>query len=306
MSLLELLSEDRLLLLDGAMGTELASAGLEMGGQNCLSHPAAVLAVHTSYLDCGVDLLITNTLTMNRVYIETQHLTSEDGPIDVRKVNIAGARLARAAADGGKDKPVFVLGDLSPTGQMLAPLGPLTEAAAYAAYFEQATALLIGGVDGFLIETMYDLNEAVCALSACREVAAGLPALVSMSYRTAARGGRTLMGNTARMCAEVLEQEGAAAIGANCGDVTPQELAGIVETLRNTTHLPVLAQPNAGLPVLKGRRTVFEMAPKTFAEGMAQCLDAGARLVGGCCGTTPAHIRALAEVLEARIATGTG
>jgi 5-methyltetrahydrofolate--homocysteine methyltransferase len=304
MSLLEVLSEDRPLLLDGAMGTQLAAARLEMGGQNCLSHPTAVLAVHASYVECGVDLLITNTLTMNRVYIETHHLTSEEGPIDVREVNIAGARLARAAAERATHKPVYVLGDLSPTGQMLAPLGPLTEMAAYAAYFEQATALVIGGVDGFLIETMYDLNEAVCALRACREVAMGLPAMVSMTFRTAARGGRTLMGNTARRCAETLEQEGAAVIGANCGDVTPVELAGIVETLCSTTRLPVLVQPNAGLPKLQGRQTVFEMDPETFAEGMAQCLDAGARLVGGCCGTTPAHIRALAGVLKARVTSG--
>jgi 5-methyltetrahydrofolate--homocysteine methyltransferase len=305
MSLLELLSGERPILMDGAMGTELAAAGLEMGGQNCLSHPTAVLAVHHAYVQCGVDLLITNTLTMNRVYIETHHLTSEQGPLNVREVNITGARLARAAAEMSASKPVYVLGDLSTTGQLLAPLGPLTESAVYAAYFEQAAALAVGGADGFLIETMYDLNEAVLAVRACHEVAAGLPTLVSMTYRTAARGGRTLMGNTARICAQTLEKEGAAAIGANCGDVTPDQLAGIVETLCAATRRPVLVKPNAGLPKLKDEQTLFEMDPQTFAEGMARCLDAGARLVGGCCGTTPAHIEALAGVVQERSA-GTG
>jgi 5-methyltetrahydrofolate--homocysteine methyltransferase len=306
MSLRELLADDKPKLMDGAMGTELAAAGWQMGGQNCLSHPTAVLAVHHAYVKCGVDLLITNTLTMNRVYIETHKIATQQGPVDVREVNIAGARLARAAAEMAVDKPVYVLGDLSATGQMLAPLGPLSESEAYAAYFEQAAALAVGGVDGFLIETMYDLDEAVCALRACREVAAGLPALVSMAYRTAARGGRTLMGNTARKCAETLEAEGAAVIGANCGDVTPAQLAGIVETLCGVTGLPVLVQPNAGLPKLQGEETLFDMDPDTFAEGMAQCLDAGALWVGGCCGTTPAHIQALAGLLQARLATGTG
>jgi 5-methyltetrahydrofolate--homocysteine methyltransferase len=300
MNLVDFLSEDTPRLLDGAMGTQLAAAGLEMGGQNCLTHPTAVLAVHRAYIECGVDMLITNTLTMNRVYIEAHHVATEQGPIHVREVNIAGARLALAAAEAVSDKRVYVLGDISTTGQVLTPLGPLTEAAAYAAYFEQAGALALGGVDGFLIETMYDLQEAVLALRACREVAAGLPALVSMTYRTAERGGRTLMGNTARMCAETLEAEGAAVIGANCGDVTPYELAGIVETLCSATRLPVLVQPNAGMPKLQGAETVFDMDPQTFAEGMARCLDAGARLVGGCCGTTPAHIRALANVLQER------
>lgn len=279
-------------MLDGAMGTELAAAGLEMGGQNCLSHPEAVLAVHRSYVECGVDMLITNTLTMNRLAIEHHRLD-----VDVHDVNVAGARLARQAATGGQ----AVLGDISGTGQLLEPYGTLPEAAAYAAFYEQATALVDGGVDGFLIETMFDLHEAVVALRACRDVAKAsgrpLPAMVTMAFATPARGGRTLMGNTAKACAEALSAEGAAAIGANCGDLGPAQLAEIVATLTAATSLPVLVQPNAGTPRLEGSRTVFDLSAQAFVEGMALCLAAGARLVGGCCGTNASHIQALAALL---------
>ena len=285
MDLSQFLSSKQPILLDGAMGTQLAEAGLEMGGHNCITHPDAVLAVHQQYVDCGVDLLITNTLTMNRLYIEKQNMG-----IDVREVNLAGARLAKSAVRQGQ----YVLGDMSTTGQLLKPYGDLAEADAYEAFKEQAAILAEGGVDGYIIETMFSLKEALCALRACKEVAS-LPVIASLAFKTAAKGGRTEMGDSARQCAQALGEGGASVVGANCGDLSPSEMAEVVSAFCSATSLPVVAQPNAGKPRLAGNQTVFDMGPAEFAEGVSKCLQAGARLVGGCCGTSPAHIRAVAD-----------
>jgi 5-methyltetrahydrofolate--homocysteine methyltransferase len=277
-----------LILLDGGMGTELAKAGLEMGGQNSLTHPEAVSEVHRQYVDCGIHLLLTNTLTMNRAYIESHHVE-----VDVRQVNLAGARLARAAVREGQ----YVLGNLTSTGRMLQPLGDLSEAEAYDAYHEQASILAEGGVDGLIIETMFDLREALCALRACKK-AADLPILVSMAFSTPARGGRTIMGNSARDCAAALADAGATVVGSNCGDLDPLQQAEIVAAMHAACSLPILVEPNAGKPHLLAGETHFEMTPEDFVTGMQRCIDAGARLVGGCCGTSPAHIRLLAEQMH--------
>lgn len=275
------------ILLDGAMGTELAEAGLEMGGQNCITHPDGVLAIHRAYVACGVDLIITNTLTMNRIYIESHNLD-----VDVRDVNLAGAGLAGKAVREGQ----YVLGDMGSTGKMMEPYGDLARKEALKAFREQAKLLAEGGVDGLIIETMFDLQEALCALEACKSVT-DLPVIASISFNTTQKGGRTIMGNSARDCAQGLAEAGASAVGANCGDLDPFQMAGIVAIMQEATSIPVLAQPNAGKPRLVEKQTVFDMSPSDFAEGVYQCAQAGARLVGGCCGTTPAHIRALADRL---------
>jgi 5-methyltetrahydrofolate--homocysteine methyltransferase len=282
MLLAEFLVSRAPILFDGAMGTQLAAAGLEMGGQNNLSHPDQVLAVHRGYVAAGCHLLITNTLTMNRIYIETHGVG-----VDVREVNLAGVRLARAATTGGQ----FILGDLSSTGALLAPHGDYSEARFEEAFREQAACLAEGGVDGFSVETMFDLREALCAVRACREVS-WLPVLATIAFRTPQRGGRTIMGDRAADCAVRLAGAGASAVGANCGDLSPLEMAAVVAEMRAACALPVIAQPNAGKPELIGERTVFRMGPAEFAEGITACLRSGASLVGGCCGTTPEHIRA--------------
>ncbi|MHC4061764.1 MAG: homocysteine S-methyltransferase family protein, partial [Planctomycetota bacterium] len=187
----------------------------------------------------------------------------------------------------------------SSTGQLLEPYGSYKESQFYDAFIEQAKVLAEAGVDGFIIETMFDLREALCALRACKENFQ-LPVIVSIAFATEERGGRTMMGNSAEDCAVQLTEAGADAIGANCGSIDPAQMAAVVSVIKPATKLPVLAQPNAGKPKLVGDRTVFEMAPAAFAAGIRKCLNAGARLVGGCCGTTPEHIRAVAEVLKAK------
>jgi len=183
------------------------------------------------------------------------------------------------------------------TGQLLEPYGDYTEAHFLETFREQAGILAEAGVDGLIIETMTDLREAVCALRACKETAA-LPVLVSMAFTTDMNGGRTVMGNSAEECARALAEAGADAVGANCGSLDPRETAAVVALLSKATTLPILAQPNAGKPRLVQGRTVFDMPPEVFAAGMAECIAAGARILGGCCGTTRDHIRALAPIIQ--------
>ncbi|MBN1518412.1 homocysteine S-methyltransferase family protein [Candidatus Sumerlaeota bacterium] len=275
------------ILIDGAMGTQLALAGLDMGGQNCIQHPDEVLAVHKRYCEAGCDLLITNTLTMNRIYLETHNVN-----IDVKEVNLAGARIAKNAAGEGR----YVLGDISSTGQLLEPYGEYTEDQCCETFKEQAEFLLAGGVDGFIVETMLDLREALCAVRACRDVA-DVPVLASLSFNTTANGGRTIMGNTAREIAVAMADAGAAAVGANCGDLDPRETAVIVSFMKQAVSIPIMAQPNAGKPRLADGHTVFDLTPEDFAAGIQECITAGASLVGGCCGTSPDHIRCIAKAI---------
>ena len=282
------LNKQEIILLDGAMGTQLDRFGLMSRGRNNLDAPEAVLKIHREYAQCGCDVLTTNTLTMNRIYIETHNVG-----VSVRDVNRAGAELARQAVDEHQ----YVLGDISSTGQLLEPYGTYKESQFYDAFKEQAEILAVSGVDGFIIETMFDLREAMCALRACKDNFS-LPVIVSIAFTTETKGGRTIMGNSAEDCAKRLADAGADVIGANCGDLDPAQMAVVVSVLHSATSLPVLAQPNAGRPKLVGNETVFEMPPAPFAAGITECLRAGARLVGGCCGTTPEHIRAVAGLLN--------
>jgi len=275
-------------LLDGAMGTELDKRGLMSRSQNNLINPEVVLEIHREYAQCGCHILTTNTLTMNRIYLETHHLN-----VGVKEVNQAGAQLAGQAA--GKNQ--YVLGDISSTGQLLEPYGTYKKSEFYDSFKEQAEILAKARVDGFIIETMFDLREALCALRACKENFP-LPVIVSMAFAIETKGGRTIMGNTAEECATKLTDAGADVIGVNCGKLDPSQMAVVVSLLKSATSLPILAQPNAGKPKLVNNQTVFDMSPKDFVVGIAKCLNAGAHLVGGCCGTSPKHIRAVANMLK--------
>jgi len=287
---IDLIRTDNKVLLDGAMGTELDKHGLVSQSHNNLTNPEVVLEIHRAYAESGCHVLITNTLTMNRIYIETHHLN-----IGVEEVNQAGVQLAKQAA--GENH--YVLGDISSTGQLLLPYGSYKESQFYDTFREQAGILEEARVDGFIIETMFDLQEALCALRACKDEFSH-PVIVSMAFSTETKGGRTIMGNTAVECGTKLTDAGADVIGVNCGDLNPSQMAVVVSMLKSATSLPILAQPNAGKPKLVNNRTLFNMDPKDFATGIAKCLDAGAHLVGGCCGTTPEHIRTLANLLNER------
>lgn len=289
MDFLRFINNKKPVLFDGAMGTQLARLGLELNSGLCnLSHPDQVLQVHKSYVESGAQVITTNTFIMNPIYLKTHNVD-----IDMVKVNQAGVRLAKEA------KALYVLGDIGPTGQLLEPFGPYTESDFIEGYKEQGTVLAESGVDGFIIETMMDLREALCALKACKAISS-LPVVVTFTLSVKSSGGRTLMGQTMAECAAAVKEEGGDVIGINCGELDPEEIAEVVAELKSKTDLPVLAQPNAGKPKLVNGKTVYDMTPEVFAEGILKCLDAGATLVGGCCGTTPEHIREVVRVLETK------
>ena len=287
MNLSEALKKKDIILLDGAIGTELDKHGIMGRASNNLENPEVVLKIQREYAGCGCDAITANTLTMNRIYIETHNVG-----VSVEDVNRAGVELARKAAREGQ----YVLGNMSSTGQMLEPYGTYKESQFYDTFKEQAGILVDCGIDGFLIETVFDLREAVCAVRACKGNFP-LPIIVSIAFSTEEKGGRTMMGDTAEQCAKGLTDSGADVIGANCGSIDPSQMAMIVSILKSATSLPVLAQPNAGKPELVGDETIFKMGPDDFAKGIGECISAGAQIVGGCCGTTPEHIRAVAGLL---------
>jgi 5-methyltetrahydrofolate--homocysteine methyltransferase len=281
----QLLQAPGYIILDGATGTELDKLGNYTRCENNLINPENVIRVHKDYISAGSIAVVTNTLTMNRVFIESHKLD-----IDIIDVNLAGVKLAREAiGDQG-----YVLGNLSATGQMLEPYGEYTEKEFLEAFAEQARILNEGGIDGFLIETMFDLREAVCALNACKKIS-DIPVLVCVAYNTEKNGGRTIMGNSAEECARILSNEGADTIGANCGNIDPFQMAEIIQILAGSTKLPVIAEPNAGKPKLINGNTIFDMDPSTYSDGLVKCMQAGAKILGGCCGTTPDHIRSFSK-----------
>ena len=288
MCFLEMLNDEKVIIFDGAIGTEMARRGLDTGAGVNLTNPQAIESLHKDYASLGIDCLITNSFIMNRISMETKKMD-----VDIREVNLAAVKLARSAA--GENQYVF--GDIGPSGKLLEPYGDYSEVQFYDNFKEQALILNEGKVDGIIIETMTDLREAVCALKAVKDNV-DLPVIVSLSFTSAEKGGRTMMGNNVEDIAQTLEKNGADVIGANCGELVPLDMARLASLYKQYTDLPVLIQPNAGLPRLVNGNTVYEMTPQDFADGVAECIENGATLVGGCCGTTIEHIRAVVEKVK--------
>lgn len=287
---LEAVREGRLLVFDGAMGTQLEERGLHPGPDWNVKDPEKVIDVHRSYAAAGADVLLTNTLTANRLALERAGEADKVG-----EYNGAGVRICREAAG----ERAYVAGDMTSTGQMLEPYGDFTEEQFYEVFAEQARALAGAGADLIIIETMTDLSETVVAIKACK-AATTLPVVGSISFDWGAAGPRTMMGNDIASCASEMVSAGADVIGTNCGGVTPEQAAQIIAEMRRHTDAPLIAQPNAGLPELIDGRAEFNLSPEVFADGLGKCLEAGARLLGGCCGTTPRHIAALRSMVDKR------
>jgi len=293
-TLLEALRERRLV-CDGAMGTQLMLAGLANG--DCgelwnLTHPERVLKIQRNYVEAGADCLITNTFGGSRLMLK-RHGHAED----LAAINQAGARIAREAFG---DRPGFVLGDMGPLGALLEPYGELSHADAQAAYEEQARALVAGGVDAIIIETQTALEELGVAIDAAK--AAGAPCIIaSLAYDLSADKlfYVTMMGVTPERAAEFAEERGAHIIALNCGTGMDMNGAALVaRQYRGSCNIPVMVQPNAGLPVLENMKAVYKQLPADMAQGVPAALEAGANIIGSCCGSTPDHTRAIREVVE--------
>ncbi|MCU0505089.1 MAG: homocysteine S-methyltransferase family protein [Chloroflexi bacterium] len=278
-------------LADGAMGTMLFAAGLESGDPPeawNVERPDAVRAIHRAYLDAGSRIVLTNTFGGNRLRLGMHGLAER-----VTELDRAGAELLRAEVDAAGGT-ALVAGDIGPSGGIMAPLGALGHDEAVEVFAEQAAALVAGGVDVVWIETMSDLAEVRAAVEAVRRVAPGIPLIATMTFDTR---GNTMMGVTPAQAVAALTAWGADAVGGNCGN-GPDELIPVIAAMRDAAPGAVLvAKPNAGVPVVEGDRVVYRATPGAMAADALLLRDAGATFLGGCCGSSPAHLAAIAQAL---------
>lgn len=283
---------DRVILLDGGWSTVLWQRDVAFGSVAELANlqqPAAVTALASEYVAAGAQVLCTNTFAANEAALAARGVSA-----DVGELNAAGVRLARAVAEG---QDIAIAGAIGPSGRIVT-LGEITEQKLAASFADQAEALAGAGVDLFVLETFSELNEALVALTAIKAVCK-LPIVASLSYNAGPQRTQTIMGNEAAACAEALDEAGADAIGFNCGSGPAEALPAVV-ALRAHTRKPIWVKPNAGLPDLEDGRPVYHTPIEEFASQMARLIEAGANLVGGCCGVGPEHIKRLAPLVKKR------
>ena len=274
------------LVCDGAMGTMLMSSGVESRCPEELNliSPDTVRKVHAAYLAAGANIIETNSFGGN-----LPKMTKAGIPDQVEAVNRAAARIARDAAG---DK-VFVAGCIGPLGEFLEPLGELTREGATTIFRQQAEALAEGGVDFFIVETMYDLTEATAAVEGA--AATGLPVVCTMTFDT---NGRTMMGVSPAQALTDLRAAGAFAVGANCGVGPEETLKAIQEMHRAAPGAWLAAQPNAGIPSTEGGKTVYSVGAAEMASWASRFLESGVKILGSCCGSTPEYTRAIVNAIR--------
>ncbi len=282
------LSQGGIVITDGATGTMLQRAGLPAGAPSelwILEKPDEIRKLHRSYFNAGSDAVLTNTFGGSRLKLETNKLGDK-----VTQINRIGAQLARDVSAGKG----IVFGDIGPTGKIMEPYGPLTYSEAVDVFAEQAAALAEGGVDGFIIETMSDMNEAKAAIEGVRRVS-NLYIAVTMSFDTR---GRTMMGVKPANAAKEFLALGIDATGANCGRTLEETLTAIREMRQLFPYAVLWAKPNAGLPHMEGSDTVYDVTPEVMAEYAQKFAEQRVNFFGGCCGSTPEHIQATAKILR--------
>ena len=286
--------QEGVFLLDGAMGTQLIARGVEPGRCNDwlnVELPAMVMEIHRAYFDAGSDAVISNTFGANR-YALARHGCADK----VFQINQAGAQVARKAA--GNDR--YVLGDVGPTGDFLEPLGTLRVDDVREAYIEQVKGLVEGGVDGLIIETMTALDELEVAIEATRSAGGGLPVFASMSFDKGGAGFRTMMGVDVATAVSKMLSLDVDAIGFNCGTASLAEYIDLskayVAAKSSNASTRLFAEPNAGKPELVDGEATYRVTPEEFAAACTKIRNAGIHILGGCCGTTPNHIRAVARM----------
>ena len=277
---------------DGAMGTMLMANGLEFGDPPevwNLEHPEVIRRVQRAYADAGAQILLTNTFGGNRLRLELHGRADR-----VDELNRTAAILARVEANAA-DHPVIVAGDIGPSGQIMTAIGgTLTPEIARDVFAEQSRALAAGGVDVFWIETMSDLSETVAAIQGAKDASPDTPVIATMSFDTR---GHTMMGVTPEQAAAALLEAGASAVGGNCGN-GPDELVPVIERMRAAYPDAILvAKGNVGQPQLVGLTAQYDTSPETMADFAVLFREAGANVIGACCGSTPLHLRAMAEAL---------
>lgn len=285
------LIKKRVVLLDGGFGTELIKRGFPQGA--CpeswnVEKPGVVREIHKSYFDAGSDAVLTNSFGGSPIKLASYGLESR-----CRELNRAAALIANEVKPKGR----FVGGSMGPIGKFLKPQGEHTEPEFEDAYGEQARGLTEGKADFLLIETQYDLREALCALRGARK-ASHLPVFVTMTYNRVPRGFFTLMGNSVAQCVEAFEKEGVPAVGANC-TLDSKDMADLVRAMREKTALPIIAQANAGQPALSAETGVsYSQGMEDYVTYIPKIVENGANIIGGCCGTDPDYIKRMAGLIK--------
>jgi len=275
------------LILDGAMGSMLIDAGLTGGMASeswVIERPDEIRRVHAAFARAGAEVITTCTFGGNGLKLAAAGLAN-----NTEAINRQATRLARDSAGNRR----FVAGSIGPTGQLLMPNGPLTEKAAQKTYAEQAGILSQNGVDFFLLETFFDLQEMTTAIKGVRSVSE-LPVFATMTFQEMKRGFLTTMGNQVAASMSAMLEAGAAVVGANC-TLDSERMLALAQAIRKVVNTPILIQPNAGsLEIIDGKPHYSENAD-TFAENIHRIKSLGVEVIGGCCGTTPTHIRRMSE-----------
>ncbi len=290
-SFAERLNSGKVLVADGATGTNLQKLGLPAGRHPeewVLEAPQKILRLERAFVEAGSDIILTCTFGATRPRLQSTRYAA-----DVPRINQTAVQIAREAA---ASRPgVLIAGSMGPLGQLLKPYGPMSPDEANSAYSEQAQALSQAGVDLIVIETQYALEEVDIALSAVRAIT-DMPVVVSFSYD---RGTRTMMGVRPAQVATRYGAQGAALIGANCGTTLENMETILGEYGAALPGFPLWAKPNAGLPRVEDGETVYDVAPHKMADFARRAMALGARVIGGCCGSTPEHVAAIAGALKA-------
>jgi methionine synthase I (cobalamin-dependent) len=287
-----LLAEKKVLLADGATGTTLFDMGLTSGDSPEFwndTKPENIEVLHQGFVDAGSDIILTNTFGGTRHRLKLHHAQDR-----VFELNEKGAQIARRIADAA-DRTVIVAGSVGPTGELLMPLGPLTVEEAEEAFFEQMEGLKSGGADVIWIETMSSEDEINAAAGAARRI--GLPYVVTASFDTA---GKTMMGLPPAGLSKVFNVDGQkpAAIGANCGVGASDLLSSILDMTENDPEATIVAKANCGIPVIQGEKVVYTGTPELMYEYTCLAMDAGAKIIGGCCGTSCDHLKYMRKAID--------
>ncbi len=288
--------ESKIVMLDGASGSNLQKRGMTIGAcpeQWMTNNEDIVINLKKEYLEAGTDILYTPTFTANRIKLSEYGLEDNISDYNRQLVRMSKRAIELYREQNNSNRNIYIAADITMTGKMIAPNGNMSFEELVNIYKEQMEYILAEGVDLFVIETMMSLQECRAALLAVHELC-DLPVMVSLTYQA---NNRTLYGTDPTTAITVLQAMGADAVGVNCS-TGPDKMYDIISQMKKVAHVPILAKPNAGIPYLEDGQTVFPMGAEEFAEEMTKLVSRGAAIVGGCCGTTPEHIRLLSEAVK--------
>jgi 5-methyltetrahydrofolate--homocysteine methyltransferase len=281
----KLLEEKKVIISDGAWGTELMKIGFKEGCPEIwnLTHPEEVKKIAQSYIEAGSEIIMTNTFGGSFLKLKKYNLESQ-----IIEINKIGVEISRAVANKS-----LVFASMGPTGEFLSPVGEITEKEMIENFIGQVKGFIQGKADGIVLETMSDINEVQCAIKAIRELSE-MPVIVSMTFSMGPKGFATIMGITPEKFGETMEKEKVDAIGTNC-TLSINDFISLVKSIKNSTSFPIWVKPNAGIPQIKNEKIFYPDTAEYMTGYIKDLIQQGAKIIGGCCGTTPQHIKLMVK-----------